>query len=723
MSIKPKDRRPKILSFPQPIRGLAIAVQENLLWPCLAFNISIPKKKKGILNIFEETVLKLTELEGGNTAILAQTLGLEQELLVFIQNRLFQLGLLSNRYEITKEGTNYLQNRHSGEEAELEYTAATVFIDVRSGNVLPFVYTGFLQYEKIIEIKKQTVIIETGTVGNAQTKHCRLIPPGSTAYWHTVPSVHDITKALKDFKRNYKRYALLQHQIIDYPLNGVEAEKICIHENPELVYIHCKLIMQKGNTELLVTDGFGFGFSKPFADDINAGIDENFSQWFTHIKQKGIIEKAGAGRYAEQSEKTPYHFPEITRRFVYDSPDGKNFGIFSLLQQLSCLPASTAEEKEYTAKTQRIITKLYAALEWALRYLVSTYPVENWEALYVSQHMTANKELLCRFAAKIGLHITEKNITLLEVKEGAIRQLDRGTVMVQPLIALAVTGAGAVYSEHPLSILAQQYPDFLSFLCSLKQLRDAFEHGSLSVWSQELKPEKLQVMIEDAVSIITLLLPAIRPELCLHTNGASKVDSSVYTDINQERLKAQLSIEAEIGYAFFSALSLDVQELLIRCKILMQPFSTDNVPMMINYLYGCIQQFLLETIKKQEHPHMEENSIRAAAFAAITAAGFYSAAETLPPQISTVPARRVLFAAQGKSETLGAQLLALFAAAGTDDLMLLIQKIPHFITFISGMIALRGHGNTASSDISEEKIIKLWQSTIDVFKTLTEVFK
>ena len=67
MSVKPRDHRPKVISFRTALDGLNIAARQSVLWPCHAFNISIPQKKKSGLNVFEETVLKITEIESGDT--------------------------------------------------------------------------------------------------------------------------------------------------------------------------------------------------------------------------------------------------------------------------------------------------------------------------------------------------------------------------------------------------------------------------------------------------------------------------------------------------------------------------------------------------------------------------------------------------------------------------------------------------------------------------------
>lgn len=118
---KAKDSRPKVISFPAILDGLSIAAKKDILWPCHAFNVSIPQKKKTGLNVFEETILKITEIETGSTEKIAEITCLEKELVMFIQNRLSQIGLLTSRYELSTEGKELLENWRDKNETNVEY--------------------------------------------------------------------------------------------------------------------------------------------------------------------------------------------------------------------------------------------------------------------------------------------------------------------------------------------------------------------------------------------------------------------------------------------------------------------------------------------------------------------------------------------------------------------------------------------------------------------------
>ena len=196
MSARPKDFRPKVISFHTEPHGLNIAARQDILWPCHAFNISIPQKKKSPFNIFEETVLKITEVESCDTEEIAQITCMEKELVSFIQNRLNQLGLLNDRYELSEQGKKLLENWKGNREENIEYAVANVFMDLLTEKLLPFIYTGNIKYEKIISIDNIFINIESGSTGKSREQKCRLITPSKDSCWKTVPTSTKIIRAI-----------------------------------------------------------------------------------------------------------------------------------------------------------------------------------------------------------------------------------------------------------------------------------------------------------------------------------------------------------------------------------------------------------------------------------------------------------------------------------------------------------------------------------------------
>ena len=227
MSAKPKDHRPKVISFRTALDGLNIAARQSVLWPSHSFNISLPQKKKSGLNVFEETVLKITEIESGDTETIAQLTCLEKELVAFIQSRLNQLGLLNDRYELSQQGQALLNEWQNKSDGDLEYTVATVFVDLLYGKLLPYVSTKQLSYKKIETLYSKENLQKKGEfehyvnffITPTDDKYIRAIQirPANDAFWKTVPDANDIIRAIREFKRKYKRQALLNQGVEQYP--------------------------------------------------------------------------------------------------------------------------------------------------------------------------------------------------------------------------------------------------------------------------------------------------------------------------------------------------------------------------------------------------------------------------------------------------------------------------------------------------------------------------
>lgn len=701
MNAKPRDYRPKVVSFQRTLDGLNIAARQDILWPCHAFNISIPQKKKSGLNVFEETVLKITEIESGDTEKIALLTCLENELVAFIQNRLNQLGFLNDRHELSDEGKKLLESWRNKAEASVEYAAGTVFVDLHTGKILPFINMGSLKNEKIKSIDDDFITVEIGSTGKLKTHRCRLIRPSQNSYWKVVPDSNDIIRAIREFKKKYKRYALLNHSVDQYPPSVPIAEAISLHENPELIYLHCNTLIQIGNSDLLVTDGFGFGFSESFAKYLN----DQDCQWVKDVKKKGIVDKIGNPDDSNHilSGKV-FKYAEISLRISNSQK--------SLAEIKDLKPDSSNFEHEYKRKIEYGIKNLYAAVEWSLRQVVAEYPCVEWEYIFSGSNFRDNERLLIGFAKKIGFSVNDKNQSLLQVKAGAIRQIENGKVEFQPLLALAIAGAisNACHSIHRL---AQNHSGFLSHALGLKKYRDPIEHGSTEKLSVDEK--MFEELIKTTVPMIISLVPDVAEDL--------DEGKKIYNDrnINQERLKATIALEQALGTAFLSNLSGDIKEQLIRSELMLTQFTQEMAIEVIKCYASVMQQTLFDAVNDRRL-EVKSDTIRESAVEKIVQVGFFSAVDRVPEQLSTVAPHNVRRAVQGSSTTLGAHLLAVFLLGSERELIELQKSDPTFIDFIANLIRLRGHGNKQQSDYTLDDMESLKNNVFKAIKIIAEVF-
>ena len=697
-----KDHRPKVISFRTALDGLNIAARQSVLWPCHAFNISIPQKKKSGLNVFEETVLKITEIESSDTEKIALLTCLEKELVAFIQDRLNQLGLLNDRYELSEHGQELLNEWQNKSDGNLEYTVATVFVDLLSGKLLPYVSTEQLSYKKISRISDKGFIDFLINPTNEKSRvSARQIRPAKGSFWKAVPDSNDIIRAIKEFKKKYKRHALLSQGVDQYPPPVPMAEAISLHENPELVYLHCNVLIQIGNSDLLVTDGCGFGFSESFANYLTA----QDWKWVTNLKQQGIVGKiGGAEGSGNRSMRKSFKYAEISRKIVNSK---------SALRKIKNLEInSTYYESDCRQEVENGIKNLYAALEWSLRQVVTENPVSEWEQVFSANNFRDNEKLIVGFAKKVGFAVDDNNRSLLQVKSGAIRQIENGKVELQPLLALAIAGANSK-ANHPVHRLAQNHAGFLAHALRLKKYRDPIEHGSTE--NLDVDENTLQELIETTVLMIVSLVPGVARDLD-EDDGVSRD-----YDINQERLKANISLEKTLGTAFVTGLSGDMKEQLIRSEIMLAKFSTDKSIEIIKCYASVMQHALLDAVDNRRLDSVN-NTSREDAIRKIVQIEFFPIENKVPKELVTVASHNIRRAVQGSSTTLGAHLLAVFLLGSESELIALQKSDPTFVDFVANLIRLRGHGNKQQSDFSRDDMELLKNNVFKAIKIITEVF-
>ena len=658
------------------------------------------KRKKSGLNVFEETVLKITEIESGNTEKIAEITCMDKELVCFIQNRLNQLGLLNDRYELSENGQELLDEWQNKSDGDLEYTVATVFVDLLSGKLLPYIHTDDLRKEKILSIEDNFITVELGSTGKSVPKKCRLIRPTKNSFWKVVPNSNDIIKAIREFKKKYKRYALLKNEGIEqYPPMIPMAEAITINENPEFVYLHCQALIQTGNSDLLVTDGYGFGFSEGFANYLTS----QDWKWVIDMKKKGVVEKIDSSKDSDnQPLRKQFKYAEISKRITRSR---------LALQKITKLKVNnTNYEKDYRAEIENGIKELYAAVEWSLRQIVAENPVSEWEMIFSTSNFRDNEKLLVGFAQKAGFPLNEKNKNLLQVKPRAIRQIEKGKVELQPLLALAITGANS-NTTHPIHRLAQNHSGFLTHIWRLKKYRDPIEHGSTE--KLEIDENILEELIEMTIPMIISLIPGVESDL-READNITNLD-----DINQERLKANISLEKALGTAFVQNLNGDIKEQLVRAEIMTTSFSEDKTIEIIKCYASVMQHSLFDAVKDRILESKNDN-LKEGAVERIVQAEFFSAITHVPEQLTTVDSHKINRTIQGSSTTLGAHLLAVFLLGSESELFNLQKSDPTFVEFVADLIRLRGHGNKPISEFTAEEIESVRNGTIknNVFKAI-----
>jgi len=494
MSWRPEENAPlQVISLtPTPLDEMNIEREQDILWPCLAFSISIPQKKKNNLDIFEETVLRLSQLEPGGTAAIAELTCLELDLVFFIQNRLHHLGLLDERHFISIKGSALMDDWENPPPGDDEYVTATVFMDQFSRKLLSYLHTSRLEYSKVVS-HEGTLVSFFRKPADDRPVRARLIRY-QAAERKTPPRADEIIRAVKNYSQSFQRWALRRPPTALAPPSIPGAEAVTVHPMPESVHLHCQVLRQKGHSGFSVTDGYGLGFSDDFARYLKG---KEWS-WLDELKKAVDLETPAA--YMK------YTYPRITLKMRYVEGYGKKMEIS---------PEITPADR------REIAGGLYAALERAFGECYARYLVPEWEKVFASQDYADNEKVLRELAAKIGFSVPSDRLapgqaSILQVKPGAIRRVARGRVMLPPLLALLIAGASK-FDRHPFHDLAAYDRDFLDFLRRLKRWRDPDEPDEEKPGQDpaefKMDSAELGAHIGKVREILRFLLPSIGPEL------------------------------------------------------------------------------------------------------------------------------------------------------------------------------------------------------------------
>jgi hypothetical protein len=175
------------------------------------------------------------------------------------------------------------------------------------------------------------------------------------------------------------------------------AEAISLHENPELVYLHCSVLIQIGNSDLLVTDGCGFGFSESFASYLTS----QDWQWVIDLKKKGVIDRLSSDPSNAEAEDESSAADGLKKYPLIARPLRRAQEYLLDAEKINV--DSSNNEQEFARLTGLTVVALYEAVEWALRFVVSHNPVTHWERLFSSQPYRKMTRYFACLLPRLGL--------------------------------------------------------------------------------------------------------------------------------------------------------------------------------------------------------------------------------------------------------------------------------------------------------------------------------
>lgn len=701
-----------------------------ILWPTLAYKVSLPQRRPSPLNPFQLAVLRLCQAGMRTPAQIEARLALPQELIALVLDQLRARRLVDGAHGPTEAGLQLL----AGEDApEPVAEAGYVLVDAYSKALWPYLHRGSLPFVDVESTDTpDRVSFIHGTIGRGRSVNARFIKP-TDAVEPVRLSARELQRAAVRHARRLRTFAAERGDAMASRAAQALApgqRVTLLGTAPEPVYVAACLYHQSESAQqaFLVTDPCGFGDGRQLRENIArmareensvlGGILRKLSGDAWHVDEAELAYIVQQGRQLAMQR---------VRRHCGDAVD--------LLPPLVLQRLADADRRledvqragaAATRKIEDFVGVVYEALENLFGWLVQMYADP---ALLKALHPDArpNVALLEGLAAGIGLEVPEEAAFLLAVKRSAVKgAIFDGTRKLQPCLAACLLAASKE-RRHPLRVLAARQPQALAFLARLNRARNAGSHDGTAlptlVEAQALN-EELYALLRGLFGASAEQASAAEQELQQFTDVALRIRARAEQDA-----ASCLGIESHPD--IFVRL-VDVHEAAIHARTLAAredaaPLVADSVRDLA--VRACI---VLETgMRALEHgvqpgklitgiTYYDRHANAALAVSAAQSIGFALDQHGGLPQVLThADPTRILAARPGT--TLSSRVLALLLAAPgpADPLRLLAQENPGWLVDVARVVEVRGHGDMVGLDASH--VEPLQSMTVRAVQTVLDV--
>ena len=685
-----KQGRVKVLNYLNRSYNINEGSSRGVLWPVAVFPISLPVKGKKSLNIFEETILKLTNQNIKDVKRLSEEVCMDEEIIKFILNKLVELNLIDHEFEVTANGKDIILRW----ETETIFDSANVFFDLIGQRLIPTVIYDNLEFERVVEKngKSITFFNSRHKKRNMSTSFGRIL--GSN-YFNGIdpPTSKDVSKIINIHRKLHFKYVHVSEKDKRYiPNYYAEGGAITVYPNPNYYHAYCKVIFQKGSNDFIITDPFGYGFSSLLKKSYQQYLlnDEYEANKMIEKQKEAIVKKLDKSKTNKKAINL-----SMFSEGINDYPQVKKclISVENYWKKSKIKPRNSVEEDKQKMYLGYVLTNIYKSLEWTLKHVVDENSVDKWVDLLINQDYTGNSELISKMAKNIGFTISEK-FTLFEVAAGKFKAFSEGSVELQPLLSLSIVGASNDIM-HPLRSLAIKNKDWLKIIYQLKNFRDAEQHGDLQ--KNKIKVNEAQDFKYEIYETIRTLLP--KTNVKENVKGKEVDDEDIERIDDQKRDKVFIHLQEEFGYNEFKVLDKNITELLMRIELfVLENTSTQEKQIdcsnAITNLASLLQNTVISILKtiliKNDVVNDRDEII---VFQQKVEQYFRISKDQFPKSLINVNPKRIKEACNGLNSTLGAVLIALINICDDRIVEELGLIKPNLIEVVGDILDKRGHGN------------------------------
>ena len=709
--------RVKVLNYLNRDYNINEGSSRGVLWPVAVFSISLPVKKEKPLNIFEETILLLTDQNIKDVKRLSEEVCMDEEIIRFILNKLVELNLIDHEFEVTENGKDIILQ---WETEETEFVSANVFFDLIGQQLIPTVIYDNLEFERVVEKRGKSIKFFDSRFGrNRSTSFGKIL--GSN-YFNGIdpPTSKDVNKIINIHRKLHFKYVHVSEKdnryIPNYYANG---GAVRVNSNPNYYHAYCKVIFQKGSNDFIITDPFGYGFSSLLKKSYREYLlnDEYEANKMIEKQKEAIVKKLDKSKTNKKAINL-----SMFSEGINDYPQVKKclISVENYWKKSKIKPRNSVEEDKQKMYLDYVLTSLYESLEWTLKHVVNENSVDKWVDLLINQDYTGNSELISKMAKNIGFTISEK-FTLFEVAAGKFKAFSEGSVELQPLLSLSIVGASNDIM-HPLRSLAIKNKDWLKIIYQLKNFRDAEQHGDIQ--KNKIKVNEAQDFKYEIYETIRTLLP--KTNVKENVKGKEVDDEDIERIDDQKRDKVFIHLQEEFGYNEFKVLDKNITELLMRIELfVLENTSTQEKQIdcsnIITNLASLLQNTIfniLKTILIKNDMVNDRDTI--GVFQQKVEQYFSISKDQFPESLINVNRKRIKEASNGLNSTLGAILIALINICNDSIVEKLGLIKPNLIEVVGDILEKRGHGNEPVF-MEYEELKSLKNKGYKIFKQLREI--
>ncbi len=626
------------------------------------------------LNVFEETILRLAELNRIDMEKACQQLCLPSDFVHVILEHLRYKEYIDEDGRISERGRNYFGK---GEENvkprdNLQIRPCRVLVLKQTGEIMSQFFPAVDKIGIRAELEKRKMTISYGSLGKPERVQGPIWTPkkGERRLRNRIRQ-EEILRMVQEYNR--------QNPLNKVRLSTSDAIEIGMFEE---VYLHVKMILQRGMINaVIVSDGRSF---------VN-GVATQYAQ----KEQQEAIQalRKSAERNIHIGKKAAVTF-------------GKYSEVHSAMEQL--VPVPEGESVDAIMQRAQIrsnnLISMHSALEWACAYVLRKWKISpRFLRSFQAGTSKQNQKILLRIATELGFSVEKDEESLLAgLDDLSMRQYQNCDPNLRAVLPLMIVSAKE-NSSCSLRKVAREMPHIFHMFKRLSDTK-TLRHGN----------EKQEDDFNDYESIAIELRKFLKLALPDYATEDTRNLAVEQDDSSDIRLHAEENVDRLLGRAVYERFG-DYMQSDIRELALTADAQNEMEPVrFVDCLYKVEESYLrshTEAIRV-----FERNQKKELLQYLISVAREKQSDYEMPIELSTVGDNFIEMVVRHKNGTLGAYTLVFFGNLAESRLNGL--DLPFILQMIAETLRYRKHGNNVCLQLTKEKMDAMRDEVFAVLKEL-----